>query len=74
MLQAWREARDMTQTTLATLVGVSQATLSDWEKGKKLPKIPAAVKLAQVTANGVPVEAWAPEQAKKRASGRRRAA
>lgn len=64
----------MTQTTLADMVGVSQATLCDWEKGKKLPKVPAAVKLAQVTENGVPVEAWAPAQGKKRAAGRRRAA
>ena len=43
-----REARGMTQQDLAKTIGVSQATVSDWEKGKINPDLVRAVKLADL--------------------------
>ena len=38
----------MTQVELAGAVGVSQATVSDWENGKIKPDLPRAVRLADL--------------------------
>ena len=43
-----RDARGMTQQTLAEAVGVTQATVSDWENGKMKPDLVRAVKLADL--------------------------
>ena len=43
-----REARGMTQQDLAKTIGVSQATVSDWESGKINPDLVRAVKLADL--------------------------
>lgn len=59
LMTKWRETRGVTQTAAATMVGVRQATWSDWENGKKRPHIPQALKIAEVTLGDVPVEAWA---------------
>ena len=59
LLTRWREEiAKITQTEAAALIPVSQATWSDWEKGKKVPKVGPAVKLEKVSDGAVPVEAW----------------
>ena len=45
-----RESRGMTQQGLADAVGVTQATVSDWENGKIKPDLVRAVKLADLFA------------------------
>lgn len=55
-LLRWRQAKGISQTAAANLVGVTQPTWSDWEAGKKCPHIKQAVRIEQET--GVPVSAW----------------
>lgn len=47
-IRQMREARGMTQQDLARTIGVSQATVSDWERGEKNPDLVRAVKLADL--------------------------
>lgn len=49
-----REENQYTQAELGKIVGVSQQTIGDYEKGKKLPTIVTGVELAR--ALGVTVE------------------
>jgi transcriptional regulator with XRE-family HTH domain len=56
----WREANGISQTAASEMAGVSQASWSDWENGKKRPQIEQALRLAHITGGAVPVEAWAP--------------
>lgn len=58
LLRDWRKQRGLTQSDLATRLGVSGATLSDWEAGKKTPRIESAVRIERVTEGAVPVGAW----------------
>lgn len=60
-LKAWRESQGITQTAAASASGVSQATWSDWEAGKKIPRVQQAVMLATFTSGAVPVESWVTE-------------
>lgn len=39
-IRRWREARGLTTTDLADLLGVSQATVSRWETGDRPPTMP----------------------------------
>lgn len=59
-LRDWRRGQGLTQADLAAKLGVSGATLSDWESGKKEPRIESAVRIEQVTDGAVPVRAWLP--------------
>ena len=59
LLRAWREAKGLTQTAAAELIGVSQPSYSDYENGKKFPRIENAIKIAGTTDGAVPVAAWA---------------
>ena len=43
-----REEKGLTQQGLAGAVGVSQATVSDWETGKIKPELTKAVRLADL--------------------------
>ena len=42
-----RLARDLTQEELGDLIGVTQVTVSGWESGKQIPKLPALGDLAK---------------------------
>ena len=42
-----REEKNYTQAELAKLVGISQPTINDYEKGRKVPTIVTAVDLAR---------------------------
>lgn len=46
-LKRLREQKGLTQSKLAEMVGVSQPTINDYEKGKKQPVISTAVDLAR---------------------------
>lgn len=56
LLKAWREKRKLSQAQLATRLGVSQPSLSSWERGKYRPSILAAARITRVTR--VPVSSW----------------
>lgn len=43
-----RRARKMTQAELAERIGVSQGVISDYENGRKMPRIPSLMKLCAV--------------------------
>ena len=45
-----RTRLDLTQGQFAERLGVSQQTVSDWEKGKRLRQIQVALRLAQLFA------------------------
>lgn len=53
-LQAARRDGGSTQQDLAKLLGVTQSTLSRWERGRTTPRIDRFLKLAAAT--GVPIE------------------
>ena len=51
-LRDCRNKMDLTQTELATLLGVHQSTVADWETGKKYPtgdKLPLIAKALNCT-------------------------
>lgn len=58
-LVGWRKGKGITQQAAALLLRVSQAALSEYENGRKSPGVVVALRIADVTANEVPVEAWA---------------
>lgn len=45
-LAAWREAKGLTQDSLAHLIGVNKATISRWESGKRQMDLDDLVKCA----------------------------
>ncbi len=47
-LLALRRERKMTQAELAERIGVSQGVISDYEHGRKMPRIPSLLKLCAV--------------------------
>lgn len=64
LLSTWRKAHGLSQVELASRLGVSQNTISDWEKRRKSPQITSALRLAEITRDdegvpAVPVESWA---------------
>lgn len=48
IIKAERKARGLSQTELAKLIGVTQDSISLWEKGKRLPDTQYVIKLAQL--------------------------
>lgn len=57
-LKRWREKRALSQAAAAEQLGVTQATWSDWEAGKKTPDTTNAVRLQKEL--GIKVELWMP--------------
>ena len=45
-LKRLRNKRQVTSVDLASILGVSQSTISDWENGKKMPRAGAIEKLS----------------------------
>lgn len=43
-----RTAREMSQERLGQAVGVTKATISAWEQGRKLPEPPKALRLKKI--------------------------
>lgn len=56
-LRALRESRGLSQSQLATLAGVAQATVSFWESGARRPGLEESVRAAR--ALGVPLDEFA---------------
>jgi transcriptional regulator with XRE-family HTH domain len=52
-----REAEDV-MAVVAKVLGVSQPTLSDYERGTKQPRIAQAARIAERTDGQVPLDAW----------------
>jgi DNA-binding XRE family transcriptional regulator len=63
LLKQWRTVtRNLSQADAAEMVGVHQNTWSDWENGRKAPRIETALRIAAVTDGVCPVEAWVREE------------
>ncbi|WP_449279837.1 helix-turn-helix transcriptional regulator [Leucobacter sp. GX0328] len=62
LIKTVRAERDLTQTDVARLLGVTQATVANWESGKHDMKLPQAVEFAEQLS--VPVE-WLIEAVKR---------
>lgn len=63
LLTAWRARAKKSQTACAEEVGVHQPTWSDWEAGRKNPRIAHAVAIETLTKDeagvpAVPVASW----------------
>jgi transcriptional regulator with XRE-family HTH domain len=58
LLRAWRDGRGLSQQEAAELLGVSQASVSDYERGVKSPDVDRALRIAETTDGSVPVESW----------------
>ncbi len=48
-LREFLESSEMTQATLATAIGVSQPTVSDWINGHMQPSVANLIVIARVT-------------------------
>ena len=57
-LRAWRLELGISQVRAAELIGVSAAAVCDWEKGKKIPRLAQAEKVARATSGAVPMLDW----------------
>ena len=66
-LKGWRDGAGLNQTEAAKRVGVSQATWSDWEAGKKLPSADKAFDLEEKTGGEVTARMCAEAAAVRRA-------
>jgi transcriptional regulator with XRE-family HTH domain len=49
LLRAWRDARDLSQKQMAERLGVAQATVSEWESGRKLPCLEGISRIESTT-------------------------
>jgi transcriptional regulator with XRE-family HTH domain len=58
LLREWRGNRQISQAAAATLIGILQGSLSNYEKGKATPGASNAVRVQQATGGAVPVESW----------------
>ena len=58
-LAGWRKAEGFSQEAAAELVHVHQNTWSDWENGKKAPRVAMAMRLHVLTRGACPIWAWA---------------
>lgn len=57
-LVAWRQAKGYSQQEAAEVVGVSQASWSNWETGRKRPDLRAAVAIERATKRAVRACDW----------------
>jgi DNA-binding XRE family transcriptional regulator len=62
LLAEWRAREGHTQEKAAELLGLSQSAFCEYEKGRSVPRVATAVKIARGTNGGVPIEAWALEE------------
>lgn len=62
LLAEWRARVNLTQKGAAERFGFSQPSLCDYERGKKVPRIDAAIRMAKETGGAVPVESWGTEE------------
>lgn len=60
LLRAWREKRGLNQSQAARVLKVTQACLSDYERGEKSPGVVRALEIERLTGKAVPVKSWAP--------------
>lgn len=58
-LRQWRESAGINQAELARRLRVSAPSVSDWEAGKKTPRIEHALAIAAESGGAVPIETWA---------------
>ena len=63
LLEEWRRKEGLTQTAAATRLELSQSAFCEYEKGKSVPRVDAAVRIARGTDGHVPVESWVDEPA-----------
>ncbi len=61
LLREWRTKAGLSQEEAAKRLDVRQPTWSDYEKGRKAPRIALALKIASLTGGLVPVESWGDE-------------
>lgn len=57
-LREWRVARGLSQAQLAGELQITQGTLSRIETGSALPDLLVALRVARMTKQLLPVEAW----------------
>lgn len=48
-----RKEKNITQSQLADLLGVTQSTVGNWESGIRIPRVPMAIKLASALDAGL---------------------
>lgn len=55
-LREWLKSNDKTQAWLAQETDASQASVSEWVSGRRIPGLPAAVRIERLA--GIPVAEW----------------
>jgi transcriptional regulator with XRE-family HTH domain len=57
-LRAWRKKTGKSLRDVAAIVGVSEMTISDWERSKKRPREQHAALIEKLTGGEVSASAW----------------
>lgn len=74
-LRAWRKKAGKALRDVAELVGVSEMTVSEWERSKKRPREAHAALIEKLTSGAVGASSWLSEREKRaRAQAERRVA
>jgi len=58
-LLTWRKSAKLSQEAAAKLVGVSQVTWSEWERGEATPTITHALRIEEITEGSITIRSWA---------------
>jgi transcriptional regulator with XRE-family HTH domain len=58
LLQEWRKRTQLNQAQAAARVGVDQSQISEYERGRAVPRVDTAHRIELVTSGAVPMIAW----------------
>lgn len=59
LLKKWRAARKLSQVDAATHLGIPQARLSHYEKGRRTPGLKIAFRIQERSESEIPAASWA---------------
>lgn len=58
LLHEWRKSQGINAGTAAARLGISGSALSEYERGKRTPRITVALQIAERTGGAVPIDSW----------------
>jgi transcriptional regulator with XRE-family HTH domain len=65
VLRKWRKSTRRPLRDVAAIIGVSEVTISDWERGKKRPRVEHASLIERLTGGEIPAASWLSEKEKR---------
>lgn len=65
VLRRWRKGAGRPLREVAKIIGVSEVTISDWERGKKRPRAEHAALIERLTGGEIHASSWLSEKEKR---------